>query len=82
MMQPMQLDQLAVLISAVGLGGTAIYQAGVLRGRFDKHELSTERRLDALEEQKITREELDARFDALGQQLQRIERKLDTTTGR
>lgn len=74
----MTLEEFAVLVSAVGLGGTAIYQAGVLRGRFDKHEVATERRLDSLEEQKVTREELDARFDALAEGQQRIERKLDS----
>ena len=74
----MTLEQFAVLLTAVGLGGTAIHRAGVLQGRFDKHEATTERRLDSLEEQKITREELDARFRALDEGQHRIERKLDS----
>lgn len=63
-----------VVIPAAALltAATAIYHAGVLRGRFDKHEALIEKRVDALEQmnaKKITREELDARFDSVERQI-------------
>lgn len=52
------------LLAAFG----AIYAAGVLTGRFNKHEELIEKRVARLEDinsNKITREEMDARFEAI-----------------
>jgi hypothetical protein len=53
----------------LALAGIA-FHAGSLSGRFKKHETSIERRVELLEvanTAKISREELDARFDSLEQ---------------
>jgi hypothetical protein len=53
--------------AAIIAGGGALYGLGVLRGRFDKHEKNIERRVEILEQssmERITRVELDARFQA------------------
>lgn len=73
----MTLEQFAVLIAAIGLGGTALFQAGVLRGRFDKHEEESQRRFAALEGARITREELTARLDGFEKQIEMLARKID-----
>lgn len=58
-----------VISSAAGLAAIgAVYQAGRITGRFDKHETAIERRVDVLEkmnEQRITREELTAHMRRL-----------------
>ena len=75
--------------AALVVGATAIYHAGVLRGRFDKHEAMIEKRVDGLEAinlNKITREELDARFDGMERQIEEVagvvRRAMDTLTRR
>lgn len=81
----MNLEFVAAMLTAVGLGGPAIYQAGVLRGRFDRHETTVEKRLDNLEDlsgTRVTREELDARFGAISDQLRSIQRALEQLTTR
>ncbi|MBY0490635.1 MAG: hypothetical protein K2R93_12405 [Gemmatimonadaceae bacterium] len=76
----------AAMLSAVALAGGAIYSAGRLNERVERHEADTVRRLESLEEAnstRITREELDARFSALKGQLDTITTMLTklTTTG-
>lgn len=71
------------MMAAIGLGGTAIYQAGLLRGRFDHHELAVTKRLDTIEStqsSRVTREELDARFGAISDQLVQISHTLEKLT--
>lgn len=83
-MRRMTLD-LAAVIAAVALAAGAIFSAGILKGRFERHEADTVRRLESLEEAnntRITREELDARFGALKGQLDTITTMLaKLTTG-
>jgi hypothetical protein len=62
-------DVLIPIGTVIVLAGIA-FHAGSLSGRFKKHETSIERRVDLLEianAAKISREELDARFDSLEQ---------------
>ena len=76
----MDTETLGAFVAAIGLGGTAIYQAGVLRGRFEHHETTTVKRLDVLEGLaggRVTREELDARFTSIAEQLGAIARAVD-----
>lgn len=75
-----ELPLLAFLVSLAGLSGAAIYKAGVLAGRFDKHEDAIEQRVEKLESAQsaaVTRGELDARFEAVTTQLRELGKKMD-----
>lgn len=70
-----ELTAIVVPFAALIAGGTAIFQAGVLRGRFDKHEQNVEKRVDMLEKNdrdRITRAEMDARLTGLGYQIRDV----------
>lgn len=62
----------ALPLAALLSGMAAIYKAGMLAGRFNKHEQLIEQRvatLEAMNSTKITREEMNARFESIVSEL-------------
>ena len=71
----MNAELIAAIVAVSTLTGGALIWVGRLQGRFERHEEDTGRRLGDLEaanDKRITREELDARFGALKGQLDTI----------
>lgn len=68
------LGDVVIPVTSIAIGAGAVFQAGKLSGRFDRHEQEVDRRLNTLEadmKKAVSRDEIDARFEAL-------ENKIDT----
>ena len=67
---------ISTLLTSVGLGGAALHRAGKLEGRV---EAVAERadKLEAKQDRNVSREELDARFEALDQKIDTVIRLLE-----
>lgn len=71
---------LALPVGALIAAFAAIFQAGILTGLFNEHRTSSNQRLERLElsnDGRITRDEIDTRFDALQTELSRLHSMLE-----